>query len=163
RDWSSDVCSSDLAPEVRLRKVSSSGISFVLGSTLNAELASDALQAITDVLDLAADVVQFIGTFHHGLGVAMHIAHVAGDFSECGALLVGGGSNLLVEFADLLNVVENLAQHFAGFGGGIHALSSHFDAAFHGRNRIAGQLGELGDDLLNRSEEHTSELQSREK
>src|SRR5690606_35593467 len=78
-----------------------------LGFYLNAELPGHALQAVADVLDLAADRIQLIGAFHHGLGVAVHVAHVASDFAEGGALFIGGRGNLLVQFADLLNVLEN--------------------------------------------------------
>src|SRR5690554_1041694 len=109
----------------------------VFGWVLNAELAGNALQSITDVLDLAADVVQLIGTFHHRLGVAMHIAHMAGDFAESGALLIGGSGNLLVQLADLLNVFKDLAQDFAGLSRGINALTGHFHAALHRRNGVA--------------------------
>src|SRR5690554_6389743 len=90
----------------------------VFGWVLNAELAGNDLQSVTHVLDIATDVVQLIGAFHHRLGIAMHIAHMAGDFAESGALLVGGSSHFFVQLADLLNVFKDLAQDFAGLSDG---------------------------------------------
>src|SRR2546429_69728 len=126
-------------------------------------VAEVAVHHVADVAHLHAEGCVFEGLDH---GTAAEVAQIATRCSRATVLRIGLG-----QFGEALGVLAQLGQQFLGLGLGFFLLGSRrilacidqdvAGTALFGAGQALGVLVVVGTHIVFRSEEHTSELQSR--